>query len=127
MKTFLTKTIFSLCLFTGILSAASSEYQKVEFEKAQSNGEKILLHFHADWCPTCKKQEKVLKELDSSGDLKSIKLLVANYDSEKDLKKTLNVNSQSTLVAFIGTKEVGRSSGVTDAKKLKEFVQEKFK
>ncbi len=68
-----------------------------------------------------------MKELDSSGDLKSAKLFVVNFDDEKDLKKSLKVSSQSTIVAFVGSNEVGRSNGLTDQKKIEDFIQEKFK
>lgn len=127
MRSLFVNVFLSFCLFAGSTVYASTGYNKEEFEKAQKGGEKILLHFHANWCPTCKKQEKILKELDSSGELKSVNLFVVNFDAEKDLKKSLNVSSQSTLVAFNGPKEVGRSSGLTDRKKIKEFIEENFK
>ncbi|OYZ23254.1 MAG: hypothetical protein B7Y39_05545 [Bdellovibrio sp. 28-41-41] len=118
--------ISALLLYTG-LGNASTAYNKDTFEAAKKGGEKILLHFHAEWCPTCKKQEKALNEIESAGDLKPVQLFVVDFDKEKDLKKDLKVNAQSTFVAFLGGREVGRSSSVTDKQKIKEFIDEKLR
>jgi hypothetical protein len=50
--------------------------------------------------------------------MKDVTLFIANYDTEKDLKKALRVSQQSTFVVFKGGKEVGRSTGQTKKEDL---------
>ena len=45
--------------------------------------------------------------------MKDVKLFIADFDKEKDLKKALTVYSQSTFVVFKGGKEVARQTGQT--------------
>jgi hypothetical protein len=50
-------------------------------------------------------------------------VLVANFDTEKDLKRRFRVNSQSTLVVLRGEKETARLVGETDAHKLRAALK----
>jgi hypothetical protein len=45
-------------------------------------------------------------------------VLVADYDAERELRKTLKVRTQSTLVVFKGATERARVAGETDSAKL---------
>ncbi|POA60325.1 thioredoxin, partial [Pseudomonas sp. GW531-T4] len=66
-----------------------------------------MLHFSANWCPTCTAQKASFSELEKSGLLKGIVLLVADYDKEEELKKQMKVTHQSTLISFYGGVETG--------------------
>jgi len=55
----------------------------------------------------------LLKELAQTPELKDLTLFVANFDTEKTLKKSLGVTQQSTVVVFKGGKESARSTGDT--------------
>lgn len=79
---------------------------------AQKADKPVALHFHADWCPTCKAQEKVLQALKAEPGL-DLTVLVANYDTEKALKQRFNIRSQSTFVVLRGQQERGRVVGET--------------
>ena len=59
------------------------------------------------------------RALSADPQLKPVTLLVADYDKERDLKKTLGVRSQSVLIVFKGAKETARSGGETTPEKLK--------
>ena len=85
---------------------------------AQAAGQPVAVHFHADWCGTCKQQEKVLAQLKTEPGL-DITLLVADYDKEKDLRRALKVRSQSTMVVFRGKEEKARLGGDTDPAKFR--------
>jgi len=74
----------------------------------------VAVLFHADWCPTCRAQDKVLQSLKSESGL-DLTVLVANYDTETDLKRRFKINSQSTFVVLKGQKEVARLVGVTSS------------
>lgn len=87
-------------------------YSAAALAQAQQAGKPVALHFHADWCPTCRAQQTVLQSLKSEAGLE-IAVLVANYDTEKDLKRRFNVRSQSTLIVLQGEKETQRLVGET--------------
>lgn len=81
---------------------------------AEKAGQPVAVLFHADWCPTCRAQDKVLQSLKTEKEL-DLTVLVANYDTEKALKRRFRINSQSTIVVLKGTKETARLIGDTSA------------
>jgi thiol-disulfide isomerase/thioredoxin len=85
-------------------------------------GKPVAVHFHADWCPTCKLQEKALAQLKAEPGL-DLTVLVADYDKEKDLKKAMKVRTQSTLVVFKGSEEKARLAGDTAADKIRTALK----
>ena len=87
-------------------------YTASALNAAQQAGKPVVLHFHADWCPTCLAQDKVLQSIKDDPSL-PLTVLSVDYDTEKDLKKRFNVRSQSTLIALRGQKEMARSVGDT--------------
>lgn len=87
-------------------------YTAAALAQAQAANQPVALHFHADWCPTCLKQEKVLQSLKTEPGL-DLTVLVADYDTEKALKRRFRVNVQSTLIVLHGQKEVTRLVGNT--------------
>lgn len=81
---------------------------------AEKAGQPVALHFHADWCPTCRAQDKALESMKDEKGL-DLTIFTVNYDTEKDLKKRFNVRTQSTMVVLKGSKEVARLVGDTRA------------
>mgnify|MGYP003401786461 CR=1 FL=1 len=81
---------------------------------AEKAGQPVAVHFHADWCPTCRAQDKVLQSLKAEKGL-DLTVLTANYDTEKALKRRFKVNSQSTLVVLKGQTEAARIVGDVSA------------
>ena len=84
----------------------------------QQAGKPVSLHFHANWCPTCRAQEKVFQQWKGDASVPGT-LLVVDYDNEKELKKQLGVRTQSTLITYRGTAEKARLAGDTDTDKLR--------
>lgn len=97
-------------------------YSAEALAAAQAAGQPVAVQFHADWCPTCRKQEKAMSGLKADPELAGVTVLVADFDEEKDLKKQMNVRMQSTIVVFKGRQEVTRSAGVTDASALRAVL-----
>src|SRR5271156_1816629 len=106
-------SFFLVALCTSLSALADAPFTKEAFQQSQKNGEKILLHFHADWCPTCKAQKKVLTKLDGEGGLKGITVYTVDYDKETAFKQDMHVTQQATFIAFYGTPETGRVTGIT--------------
>ena len=89
-------------------------YSAEALDGAQKAGRPVALHFRADWCPTCRAQDKVLESLKTEKDL-DLTLLSADYDTEKALKRRFKVNTQSTLIVLKGQQEAARLVGDTTA------------
>ena len=115
-------TLVFLVLLTasGLARALDIQpYTAAALQRAQAAGKPVAVHFHADWCPTCKAQEKAFDSLRGDPQLKDVTVLVANYDVERDLKQAMNVRSQSVVVVFRGSKETTRIGGETKPGKIK--------
>jgi thiol-disulfide isomerase/thioredoxin len=114
----------------AVLSVAASlahaldiqPYTPAALSAAQQAGKPVAVHFHAEWCSTCKTQEKALNALKAEKGL-DITVLIANYDEEKDLKKQYKVRSQSVLIVFKGEQEKNRLAGDTDIDKIRAALQ----
>src|SRR5437763_9710271 len=84
------------------------------FAAAQKAGKPIFVDVHASWCPVCAKQKPILSELTADPKFKNLVFFVVDFDSQKDAVKAFDVRMQSTLIAFKGERETGRSVGDTD-------------
>jgi thioredoxin-like negative regulator of GroEL len=87
----------------------------------QKAGEAVALHFHADWCPTCRAQDKAFNGWKGDATVPGT-LLIVDYDKERELKRQLGVRTQSTVIAYKGGKETGRLAGETDPKALRAVL-----
>lgn len=107
-------------IVSGLLVVAATLSQALEVKpytaaalaEAEKADQPVALHFHADWCPTCRAQDKVVQALKAEKGL-DLTILTVNYDTEKDLKRRFKVNSQSSLVVLRGQKETARLVGDT--------------
>ena len=83
------------------------------FAAAQKAGKPILVAIHASWCPTCKAQRPILSELMAEPKFKDLVYFVVDFDKQKDAVRFFGARVQSTLIAFRGGTETGRSVGDT--------------
>jgi thioredoxin 1 len=121
--TFISGLAASLLFMVGAAQALTLKpFTSAELASAQNAGQAVAVHFHATWCPTCKAQAKVFDALKADPALDKVTLLVADYDTEKELKKQLNVRAQSTVVVFKGKTEVARDGGSTEPAQLKALL-----
>jgi thiol-disulfide isomerase/thioredoxin len=102
-------------LSLSALAAEKAPFTPKDFSAAQSAGEPILVHISAPWCPTCKAQHPILDKLEKDAKFSKLKVFQVDFDSQKDVVRSLKATSQSTLIVFKGALETGRSVGDTDA------------
>ena len=95
------------------LAAETRTFDSGSFAAAQKAGKPILVAIHASWCPTCKTQKPILSELMAEPKFKDLIYFVVDFDTQKDAVKFFDAQMQSTLIAFKGTTETGRSVGDT--------------
>jgi thioredoxin 1 len=118
-----------LLLTPGILltlatasSAEPSPFTPQAFQGAQQAGKAILVDITAPWCPTCKAQAPIIKELTSRDAYKDVVVFHVDFDNQKDVVRSFNARSQSTLISFRGQEEVARSVGVTDPAAIEDML-----
>ena len=105
-------------LFSVAAFAVEVPFNQGQFDAALAAGKPVAVVFHADWCPTCRAQAPLLKELAQGPDLKALTLFVADFDTAHALEKSLGVTKQSTIVVFKTGKEIARSTGDTQRDNL---------
>lgn len=72
-------------------------YSSSALAAAHADNRKVVLFFHAAWCPTCKAAERDI--LSRLGELPvGLTVLKVDYDTETALKKKYGVNYQHTFV-----------------------------
>lgn len=103
----------ALSVATAAFAASPKPFDAASFDAARKAGKPILIHVHASWCPTCRAQAPILDQLTSQSKFKELAYFIVDFDSQKDLLRRFGVRSQSTLVAFKGATEAGRSTGDT--------------
>lgn len=108
--------------FAPAFAATQGAYTPQALAAAQTAGKPILIAVHAPWCPVCTKQDPIVKSLTSAPEFKDLVILTVDFDSQKDVLKTLNVQKQSTLIVMRGTTEKDRSTGVTDEAAIKVLL-----
>ncbi len=119
----LLKIILSFFLLQSLLFAAGKPYSQTEFDKLNKEGKPIVLHIHAKWCSTCATQDPILNSLMRVNEFKNLTFFNVDYDTSKDLLKTLRVSRQSAIIVFKQGKEQGRSLGDTQENSIKQLLK----
>lgn len=122
MQSFAAATVMLAVLSIGAL--ARQPFDAKAFEEAKAAGKTILIDVYASWCPVCKKQQPIIGQLEK--DRPALVVYTLDFDRDKAALKALGVQSQSTLIVFKGTKEVGRSTGDTDPARISALLSKGF-
>ena len=119
MKKILT---FVFCIFAFSLNAEAKEttYNKVDFDKALSDGKVVVVSSWIKYCTSCASQMKVLKKV--KNDFDNVEYFAFDV-TNKEIAKFFNVQYQTTLLIFKDNKEVYRSIGET----TKELIYDALK
>ena len=80
-------------------------YSQEKIQAELDKGQRVLLFFHATWCPTCQSaEEDILSRIDEVPD--DLTVIKIDYDSNKELRKKYNVSYQHTFVQLDQNSEV---------------------
>jgi thiol-disulfide isomerase/thioredoxin len=123
----ISRRTFGIAALTAILvkpAFAQSEvpFSRAAFEAAQKEGKSILVEIHASWCPTCKAQKPIIDSLLGMPKFKDLVTFRMDFDAQASEVRTMGAQSQSTLVVFKGSKEVGRSVGDTNPASIEQLL-----
>ena len=81
-------------------------------ETAMAEGRRVVLMFSADWCSTCRRQERIIADLRAADPRIDAELVLIRVDWDEhgrgDLSRALAVPRRSTLIAFDGRQELAR-------------------
>lgn len=83
------------------------------FQSARAAGLPVLVDISAPWCSTCKVQTEIVSQLVRSPKFDALVIFEVDYDTQKDIMRSLGAQFRSTLIAYRGEAEVGRIVGDT--------------
>jgi thioredoxin 1 len=110
--------------FTSLaLAAPIQPFSTAALKAAQAAGEPVLVDAYASWCPTCRKQAPTIDAMAKDPAFAKLVILRLDYDNQTAEKSALGITTQSTLIAYHGDKEVGRTVGITDPTQIKSLAQ----
>jgi thiol-disulfide isomerase/thioredoxin len=101
-----------------VLAAAFVRYDAGAFARSIQAGDTVVVHVHADWCPTCRQQAPTLTQLSTAPEFAAIRFVRVDFDKDQDFLRAQRVSNQSTIIVFKGGREVIRFVNVTDRGEL---------
>ncbi len=113
----------ALALSAPATAGEMQPFSPAAFEAAQKSGKPILVDVSAPWCPICKTQKPIIAKLSADPRFKDLQVFDVDFDSRKDVLRQFNARMQSTLIAFKGETEVGRSVGETQPEWIEGLVE----
>jgi thioredoxin 1 len=103
-----------MALVAPAYATETKAFDQATFDAARKAGKSIFVAIHASWCPTCKAQKPILSKLMAEPKFKDLIYFVVDFDTQKEAVRFFGAQMQSTLIAFKGTTETGRSVGDTE-------------
>ena len=119
------KKLYLLCFllisFNSFAVDKSTTFSDKIFTKAQTENKIIVINSWNETCSTCAKQIKILN--DAEKEFSDILFLSFEQTKDKDVAKFLAIDYWTTIVIYKDKKEVYRSIGQTDKKKIYEALK----
>ncbi len=109
----------------GVPTTTHGKYQDYSpdtVKTEQAAGHKLVLFFHADWCPFCVEADKQFK-LKADQIPQGVTVLKTNYDAETALKKKYVITYQHTLVQIDGNGNLVSKWNGGDVDNLKKYLK----
>lgn len=122
MKFLFAAPVAALMMVAPAFAGSFQPYVKADFDKLVASGQPVLVHVHADWCPTCKRQLTVLGPMLNDPANAKVMAITVDFDKETAFKQANKIGGQSTLIVYKGGKEVARSVGATEASAINGLV-----
>ena len=97
-------------------------WNQATYDAALAAGRPMLVEITADWCPTCRKQKAVFADLLQEPQYADLLILNVDFDTQKDVVRSLGAQKQATLIVYGGGKETGRAVGTARARKIQALL-----
>jgi thioredoxin 1 len=115
--------VLPLLVVAPAFAAETLPFSAAAFAAAQKADKPILVYIRASWCPTCAAQKPILDRLKAEPEFKHLVVLTVDFDTQKTVVRDFHATMQSTLIAFKGTRETGRSVGDTNAQSIELLLR----
>ena len=121
-------SLFAAAAFAATVASAApaaefTAYSAAGFDAAVKSGAPVIVHVHADWCPTCRAQAPTLQTMSGEPGYAKARFIRVNFDKDKDFLTGHKVSQQSTILVFKGGKEAARFGGVTESAELRRRIE----
>ncbi len=107
--------------------ADTIDYQPGLLKEKLAAGETVFVDYAADWCGTCKRQERIINELRAADPLIDENITFIRVDWDKygsaEVAKSRNVPRRSTLLLLKGEEELGRIVAGTSTGEIKALLE----
>ncbi len=121
--------IFIFCVIAFGVNAIEKEttFNKELFDKAQADGKIVIVSSWIKYCSSCASQMKILKKAKKEGKLSDIEFTNIEYFAfdvtNKEIANLFDIQYQTSLLIFKGSKEVYRSIGETTEDLIYEAIK----
>ena len=96
------------------------DYATYTADRKKYSAGKVVLFFHAGWCPTCQKADKNLTS-DPASIPAGLTVVKTDFDTEQDLRQKYGVGVQHTFVQIDASgAQLAKWSGSTDGAAIAE-------
>lgn len=115
--------LFAALLYPLFSQALWEPFTPAKLDALNQSGQPVLVAIHADWCSTCKTQERILQELLPQPEFKRVTVLRMDFDQQRELVTAMGVQYQSTLIAYKNEHEVGRSTADMSTVRIADLLR----
>ena len=123
LRKFSALCLFGLAIAAPVMAQPIQPFTTAALKAAQAAGSPVLVDAFASWCPTCRKQAPTIDAMANDPTFDKLVILRLDYDNQTAEKRALGITTQSTLIAYKGNKETGRSFGITDPDQIKALAK----
>lgn len=127
LKKALMLPVLLLMAATAYAGNTAESFTKERFDALQAAGAPVLIDVHAVWCPTCKRQGKILSEFQNTHAQCNLTILSVDFDDQKEWVTHFKAPRQSTLVLFNEGKRVWFSVAETRASVINNALTSNIK
>lgn len=119
----------ALSIPASLLAAGANTiaYEPGLIKQRLSAGETVLVDYAADWCGTCKRQERVISQLRKENPLldQNITFIRVDWDQygSSEVATSRKVPRRSTLLLLKGEAELGRIVAGTSTEQIQALLE----
>jgi len=106
--------------------SGSVEFKPGVIKSALAEGKTVFVDYAADWCTTCKRQERVVEKLRSENPAYDNAMTFVRVDwdtyQRDEVRTSRKIPRRSTLILLKGDKELGRIIAGTSESQIKGLM-----
>lgn len=125
-RTFLASASALIALPVAARAAQFVDYQPGLIQAALSEGRTVFVDYAADWCSTCKRQERVINALRAENPIydQAMTFVRVDWDDFRnhEVTKGRSIPRRSTLLVLRGDQELGRLIAGTSESQIKALM-----